>query len=251
MVLSTQLSNASSSKKLISDFRAASPGSRAFKIRLVELAAVAVHEIVIQLFKLDLGRHKNDSLATWLPPEDDLYWEFYDGPWATLFRHPWYVDYDQYPSGVADGVGFWAEKRIFGGVVLFDRRGPEGQPDSVWLHPDNKDISYRIFQLLEEQRLQLLDFLTSETPDLGLLPIRSDMSNTVREDPEEPIEWTGIYRYWWDRKPLGPDAKDGRSGCVRSQFDYPTKADVDRARRRAGERQDRIWDLEKRQESHR
>lgn len=108
-------------------------------------------------------------------------------------------------------------------------------------------MSYRIHQLLEEQRLQLLEFLTSDTPDLGLLPIHGDQSNTVREDPEEPIEWTGIYRYRWDRKPLGPDARDGRAGCVWRQFDYPTKADVDRARARASERKDRLWDLEESQ----
>ena len=41
---------------------------------------------------------------------------------TTLFCHPWYRDYDQYPNGIADSVGYWAEARILGGVVLFDRR---------------------------------------------------------------------------------------------------------------------------------
>jgi hypothetical protein len=31
------------------------------------------------------------------------------------------MDYDQYPDGLADVAGYWAEDRIFGGVVLFDR----------------------------------------------------------------------------------------------------------------------------------
>jgi hypothetical protein len=41
---------------------------------------------------------------------------------TTLFCHSWYRDYDQYPNGIAGSVGYWAEARILGGVVLFDRR---------------------------------------------------------------------------------------------------------------------------------
>lgn len=38
-----------------------------------------------------------------------------------MFFHVDYMDYDQYPNGLADIAGYWAEDRIFGGVVLFDR----------------------------------------------------------------------------------------------------------------------------------
>ena len=141
------------SGKLISGFRVASIGSRAFKARLVEMTAIAIHDIAVQLFTLKLGWHGDDGMATWVPEKDDLFWNWYDGPWPTLFRHPWYVAYDQYPSGIADGVGFWAEARIFGGVILFDRRRPEGDPDSVWLHPDRDGGTYRMCQLLDEQSL--------------------------------------------------------------------------------------------------
>jgi hypothetical protein len=48
----------------------------------------------------------------------------------TLFFHQWYTDYELYPNGVADAVGFWAEARILGGVVLFDRRDPKTYPDA-------------------------------------------------------------------------------------------------------------------------
>ena len=43
---------------------------------------------------------------------------------VTFFRHDWYDDHGQYPDGIADQVGYWAEARILGGVVLFDRRTP-------------------------------------------------------------------------------------------------------------------------------
>ena len=92
---------------------------------------MAVHQIAVQLFKLDSSVHKDDGLASWLPPKDDtLFWRFHpNGPPPTLFRHRWYRDYDQYPNGVADGVGYWAEARILGGVILFDRREPGSAPD--------------------------------------------------------------------------------------------------------------------------
>lgn len=32
---------------------------------------------------------------------------------------------EQYPNGIADVAGYWAESKIFGGVVVFDR-GPSG-----------------------------------------------------------------------------------------------------------------------------
>lgn len=43
----------------------------------------------------------------------------------TAFSHGPYIAVDQYPNGAADSVGYWAEARIFGGVVVFDR-GEDG-----------------------------------------------------------------------------------------------------------------------------
>jgi hypothetical protein len=96
----------------------------AFRTRLIEMVAVAMHQIAVQLFKLDTSLHKNNGIASWVPPKDDTdFWALFSkGPSPTLFRHEWYSDYDQYPDGVADMVGYWAEARILGGVVLFDRR---------------------------------------------------------------------------------------------------------------------------------
>ena len=42
-------------------------------------------------------------------------------PPPTVFFHGAYTAVDQYPKGVADMVGYWAESRLSGGVVLFDR----------------------------------------------------------------------------------------------------------------------------------
>lgn len=41
-------------------------------------------------------------------------------PPPTVLYNPCYRDFDQYPNGVADMVGYWVESELFGGVVLFD-----------------------------------------------------------------------------------------------------------------------------------
>jgi hypothetical protein len=109
-------------------------GSRQFKIRLVELAAASIHQIAIALFLFQPKLHQGDieSVVRW---KEKRKWVELDGrgwwgeplfdPRPTLFFHHAYIEPDQYPHGLADVAGYWAEDRIFGGVVLFDR-GPSG-----------------------------------------------------------------------------------------------------------------------------
>ncbi|KAM5354427.1 hypothetical protein ACJ41O_001076 [Fusarium nematophilum] len=231
---------------LLADYRASSPGSRAFNIQLIELAALSVHEIAVQLYQMESMYHSDGNVVSWRPPES-YYIEYftsasnYEKAWPTLFRHAWYLDHQEYPHGLADVAGFWAESRIFGGVVLFDRRDPdefpdEAQPDSVWLHPSREEGTYRIVRLLDNQRQALLEFLTSKSPSLSLLPILVDKRNVTREDPEEPIALTGIYRHIWERKPMPRSKSDFRMKDVWDQVDYPARSDWDRARGRAFER---------------
>jgi len=234
--------------RLIYAYQAAPPGSRAFRTRLIELVAVAVHQTAVHLFKLDTGLHKDDGLASWAPPKKDtLFWEFFPtGPPPTYFRHQWYCDYDQYPDGVADGVGYWAEARILGGVVLFDRREPGSAPDiesnAVYFHSDSSKSTYRIYRLLDSQKRQLLNFLFSNAllPS-SPLPILGNQNNLQRIDPEEPIETTGIYRDRWERKPLSPDAGDDRLRDVIDGLDYPTDEDWASSRTRALERREAMY----------
>jgi hypothetical protein len=54
-------------------------------------------------------------------------------PPPTLFWTGAYMDWLQYPNGLADMAGYWAETRVFGGVVLFDRGESENEVSSETL----------------------------------------------------------------------------------------------------------------------
>jgi hypothetical protein len=45
----------------------------------------------------------------------------------SAFFHTSYTCFDQYPRGLVDVVGYWAEGQIFGGVVVFDRGETESE----------------------------------------------------------------------------------------------------------------------------
>ncbi|KAK4204302.1 hypothetical protein QBC40DRAFT_293050 [Triangularia verruculosa] len=235
---------------LLHSYQTSSPGSRVFRTRLVELVAIVLHEAAVMLFNLDTSLHKHDGITEWAPPkDDDLYWRYFpNGPFPTLFTHPWYVDYDQYPNSVADMVGYWAEARIFGGVVLFDRRSPNDTADAdrhaIYFHPNRALVTYRICRLLEDQKHALLEFLTADTPGENPLPILPTEENTYRIDPEEPLTSTGIYRNIWERKDLPIDGPDGRNRASQDFLNFPTRTDQVAAQRRLRRRRQREAELQ-------
>lgn len=107
--------------KVLNRYQSVPVGSRASKLPLIELIAVAVHALAVQVFtEVDGGFHKhekwpsddyyNEDSLTWREkkPTPFLLWLTYDCP-------------EQYPHGVADVAAYWAEDRIFGGVILFGR----------------------------------------------------------------------------------------------------------------------------------
>ena len=125
------------STKLILEYQSTRPGSPEFHTRLIELLAQAINDFAVWLYQQDTNRHKHDALGVWRPP-DNMKWHYPTTFPTTLFCHPWYRDYDQYPNGIADCVGYWAEARIFGGVILFDRRDPQSVVDAEVGSPCNK-----------------------------------------------------------------------------------------------------------------
>jgi len=259
--------------KSLRDYESAPPGSPSFSTRLIELVARAVHSIAAWLYTQDTSRHKNDALGTWRPEEQSK--RFYPPTFpATLFCHSWYRDYDQYPEGVADSVGYWAEARILGGVVVFDRRDPElvkdaavschlkstlqytltckCQPDAIYIHPERARVIYRICRLLDSQKEELTAFLLSETALLPQqhcpLPILPSEANRQRVDPEQATETTGIFRDRWERRLRSLSETDWRTRDVADHFNYISHQDwreaTLRAARERSRRQIREWEAQ-------
>lgn len=157
-------------------------------------------------------------------------------PRPTVFNHPHYLDDDVYPEGVADIVGYWAEDRILGGVVVFDRRAERngdgnqarGLPN-VYLHPGRRDVTWRVTQLRDEQQQALLEFLlaerkTSSPTSTAIpcpLPIIVDARNEIRVDAEISITERAIYRDVWERKPLSIEEMHIYQRRPTSDLDYP------------------------------
>jgi len=110
--------------KLVEAFGKSAPQSKEFYLRLIELLAVSCHGFAVEIFQLDEVTEKHKIYDIWREsPRDMTRWDSFRDP--TAFTHGPYIAVDQYPNGAADTVGYWAEARIFGGVVVFDR-GEDG-----------------------------------------------------------------------------------------------------------------------------
>ncbi len=91
-------------------YQSAEIGSRQFKLRLVELVARAVHQIAVLLFQREPKLHDGDidAVVWWKDPEPLVTVDGRQHPFPqmeprpTLFFHVDYMDYDQYPDGLAD-----------------------------------------------------------------------------------------------------------------------------------------------------
>jgi hypothetical protein len=83
-------------------------------MRLLEMLAVACHNIAGLVYVNTQPGLRREGQS----PEQRL--AALEGR-PTDLMHEAYYDLQQYPNGVADVVGYWAECHLFGGVVLFDR----------------------------------------------------------------------------------------------------------------------------------
>lgn len=135
-----------------------------------------------------------DSIDQWVDPGD---LEDPNGglvsPRPTLFNHHAYIDDDIYPNGVSDMVGYWAENRVLGGVTVFDRQAEQRSPafpPNPYFHSCRRGVTYRYYQLRDEQLESLLAFLMAKDPDprKSPMPILADNRNLVRVNEEHAIQ---------------------------------------------------------------
>ncbi|KAB5549546.1 hypothetical protein GE09DRAFT_1174452 [Coniochaeta sp. 2T2.1] len=214
-------------------YQDSSVGSVQFNMRLVELVAIAIHQIAALLFNSQPKLHAGDidSVVFWkrVPGQDarEAGRRILDGPVfeprPTLFFHIDYMDYEQYPDGLADVAGYWAEDRIFGGIVLFDRGASGLECKDVYFHSGRKRTTFRIWRLLDSQLSDLVEFITSEEPlPSPPFPILASDHNLHRYDPWNAIAQQHIFRDPWERKI--PTTKPEETRDVRSTGDYPALA---------------------------
>ncbi|KAK0742112.1 hypothetical protein B0T21DRAFT_360638 [Apiosordaria backusii] len=231
---------------VLNAFQQAAPGTKVFTTRLIELVAASLHQFGALLFQLDLCLHKggNEAIETikkYKEPKPSWRTDIRDEDWNPapcqwpFFHHPYYMDRDIYPEGNADIVGYWAEDRILGGVVVFDRqaeesKGPDStysrpEPPNVYFHPNRLKVTHRIAQLRDEQQQALIEFLlledTSKAASSSPLPILVDDKNTKRFNWEDSIMSHHIYRDIWERRPLNEEEMRRQKSRPRDQVDYP------------------------------
>lgn len=244
--------------KLVQAYQDAPLASKAFHTRLTELVVIALHQIAVDLFKRDdLHSHSQQEIDTVtscviVPPKssavDPQAYAVTVPPRPTLFNHPYYVDLEIYPEGLADIVGYWAEDRIVGGIVLFDRRAdprdPRDRPDeenqgtgeeaaggqdpagtdppNIWLHSARDRVTDRVCQLHDDQQEELVNYLLAAPGDTSSpLPILPHKGNRTRVDPATAHSHKFIFREYWDREPATQELLVFLRRRPQTELDYP------------------------------
>ena len=211
------------------------PGSQAFKVRLLELVAVSMHQLAVHLFKLEICMHTGG------PEEVERVTQYEEPPLApgltvctpeaTIFNHHAYLHNDIYPDGAADMAGYWAEDRVLGGVTVFDRPAEERSPDNppnVWFNSSRRKVTFRYYQLLDYQQDSLIDFFIAEDPARVPcpLPVLGNKTNRVRLDFWDAILHRFVCRDPWGCKPPAEETIYFWMRRPQNPTDYPEQDDL-------------------------
>ncbi|KPM42479.1 hypothetical protein AK830_g4052 [Neonectria ditissima] len=198
-------------KSLLVAFQNTTPGTKPFHLRLIEMVVVACHQIGAYLYELDDGIHKHQLHQDWRDErypllKDGMHPDGYTLP-HTAFFHIAYHDPDQYPRGLADVAGYWAEGKIFGGVFVFDRGETDQesfQCKDLWIHGARARGPSTLYPPTPEQFNSLVNFLLADTEARKTtpfpLPIHGTSQNIPRWRPYEAFVDQHIFRDRYERK---------------------------------------------------
>ncbi|KUI56201.1 hypothetical protein VP1G_10845 [Cytospora mali] len=199
----------------IQAYQDTSPGSVAWKLRLLELVAIACHNIAGHLYQMDDGVHKHAEWDAWCAKkrarltESSSMRDRRECYRPTLFYIDAYMNAERFPNGLADVVGYWAELRIFGGVVLFDRGESEEECNGIYIHRPGNSIA----PPTERQFNDLVNYLLSpNVPAMSSrcpLPIKISMENKWRWHPYTGMADYHIFKYRHEIPQIRP-----RDHCV-------------------------------------
>ncbi|KAL1954723.1 hypothetical protein VTO42DRAFT_776 [Malbranchea cinnamomea] len=190
-ILTTQVQFLEVEANLSSVFRAVSLRSPTYERCLVVAVAAEVHKIAADLYA---RFHPDTEPHVYLEPEEvTRQVPFY--MWPYILKH-------QYPRGLYNVVGFWAEWQIFGGVVLLDNsREPfqvaPGCAD-VYIHASGR--SREVFPLTYEQLRHFSELQNLRAASLvdQLLPFIPD-PDVVKLQPRHPDTFRTVYREEWEK----------------------------------------------------
>ena len=166
-------------------------------------------------------------------PSEELFWQFNTSDrFYVNFYHTNYRRFEDYPFGLLNVVGYWAEAQIFGGVVLFERGESNYEVPLIlqssdiiytygfqiinaFLHPQN---TFDAFQLSEKQIKSFVDVGVDTVLPFAKEPDARAERTFVREG-EVPLR---IYKNEYDKQPESflPDFPS----CVRTEDDGLEKA---------------------------
>ncbi|KLO94908.1 uncharacterized protein LW93_3600 [Fusarium fujikuroi] len=206
---------------LVEAFRISAPQSKEFYLRLIELLAVSCHGLAVEIFQLGEVAEKHKIYDIWREsPRDMTKWDSFRDP--TAFAHGPYIAVDQYPNGAADTVGYWAEARIFGGVVVFDRGEDGTECRQIYFHGCRHKGPRTIYPPTDQQFEQIIQFLldqgeSHDTASANPFPILATPQNRWRWDPWDAMAHHNIYRDRYERK-ISPTKE---KPCVLNSIDWP------------------------------
>lgn len=175
----------------------------------------------------------SENITNWQRPYSR--W-FATHPLPTLFTHPGFTAREQYPNGVADMVGYWAEDRILGGVTLFDRSNDWENGDdepNVYFQSSRPKRTCMVYQLTDGQQKELLDYLLCLSADsqskVGKsppcpLPLSGSREHKIQIHPEFAVSTHRIYRDIWER-PAPRPFRRRRQRDVVDPYENPGAAD--------------------------
>ncbi|KAK4457235.1 hypothetical protein QBC42DRAFT_236814 [Cladorrhinum samala] len=173
--------------ELLTAFQSTSPNTQRFDLRLLEMLTDACHQIASYLYRLDDGVHKHSLYYAWRdsvePASQDPRVPVDRAP--TCFYHGSYQAFYQYPNGISDVAGYWAEAKILGGVAVFDRGESGAECRDFYLHGSSRNGPATIYPPTPQQYDALLDFLigpgdiTASLPPPSPLPIHATLEEPV------------------------------------------------------------------------
>ncbi|KAK2759377.1 hypothetical protein FQN54_002855 [Arachnomyces sp. PD_36] len=202
LVLSTDLRlNA----KTVQLYQEAPLNSPSFNMHLLELIAIAVHEVAGNVYA---AAHRDRR-----PHAPSV---VYGGVKSTLLSVDRYQREELYPNGIIDVVGYWAEARIFGGVVV-PARGPEVGARNcfgIYISPPGKSD---LFELSLSQIEEFVSRGNDRDNSLTLALPFTCQPEAERVDPLKAIRELNIYRdvYELERSGVEPYFEEWCGGARR------------------------------------